>query len=244
MPNLGGLEVGSAAGTTLTALATKADGAIVNSSGTFFTFAGGRALAIPTPAELTRIQKANPAAVLTGAVTSAGTSAAIASGVLLSVSPTAYVTYDGDAYPFKTVAQLANAAYGGTAAVPTGHTGGLPVIPYSGSYSSGRSCRLPLEQGVPEAQYRTRGQLHRVLADHLGRATRVAAPPRTRERAGPRQGFLGARCAQGCGDVVDCRLLGLAHDLTVLTMGGHDFVGQGDDEPTVLVYLDRRGLAL
>ena len=189
MPNLGGLEVGSAAGTTLTALATKADGAIVNSSGTFFTFAGGRALAIPTPAELTRIQKANPAAVLTGAVTSAGTSAAIASGVLLSVSPTAYVTYDGDAYPFKTVAQLANAAYGGTAAVPTGHTGGLPVIPYSGSYSSGRSCRLPLEQGVPEAQYQT----SRPATSGPGRPLRTCdqggrSSPVHVERAGPRQG--------------------------------------------------------
>ena len=81
VPNLGGLEVGSAAGTTLTALATKADGAIVNSSGTFFTFGGGRAFGIPTPAELTRIQKANPAAVLTGAVTSPAITTAVASGV-------------------------------------------------------------------------------------------------------------------------------------------------------------------
>ena len=126
--HLGGLEVGSPAGTTLTALATKADGAIVNSSGTFFTFAGGRAFGIPTPAELTRIQKANPAAVLTGAVTPAETSAAVASGVLLSVSPTAYVTYDGDAYPFKTIDLLARTGYGGTAAVPTPQTGDLPVI--------------------------------------------------------------------------------------------------------------------
>ncbi len=134
VPNLGGLKVGSTAGTTLTAMATKADGAIVNSSGTFFTFAGGRAFGIPTPAELTRIQKANTAMVLTGSVTSSNTSAAVASGVLLSVSPGVYVTYQGDAYPFKTMTQLANDGYSGTAGIPVPHTGGLPVIlPYVGS---------------------------------------------------------------------------------------------------------------
>ena len=42
VPNLGGLSVGSNAGTAVTALVTRADGAIVNSSGTFYTFAGGR----------------------------------------------------------------------------------------------------------------------------------------------------------------------------------------------------------
>ncbi len=78
VPNLGGLKVGASAGTLLTALATRADGAIVNSSGTFFTIAGGRAFGIPTPAELERIQKANVAAVLAGAVTPADTTAAVA----------------------------------------------------------------------------------------------------------------------------------------------------------------------
>ena len=128
VPNLGGLKVGAPAATTLTALATKADGAIVNSSGTFFTFAGGRAFGIPTPAELKRIQTANGAAVLTGAVTPAETSTAVASGALLSVSPTVYVTYGAGAYPFKTMDLLARNGYGGTAAVPTPQTGGLPVI--------------------------------------------------------------------------------------------------------------------
>ena len=52
VPNLGGLGVGSNAGTTLTALATKADGAIVISSGTFYTFAGGKGFGIPTQAAL------------------------------------------------------------------------------------------------------------------------------------------------------------------------------------------------
>ena len=61
VPNLGGLTVGSTAGTALTALATSADGAIVDFSGTFFTFAGGKAFGIPTPAALAEVQKTNPA---------------------------------------------------------------------------------------------------------------------------------------------------------------------------------------
>jgi hypothetical protein len=134
VPNLGGLKVGSTAGSTLTALATKADGAIVNSSGTFYTFAGGKAFGIPTPNALITIQKTNKATVLTASVTSADTSAAIASGVLLSVAPTVYVSYHAGAYPFKTMTQLANDGYSGTAGVPTPHTGGLPVVfPYLGS---------------------------------------------------------------------------------------------------------------
>ena len=44
-------EVGpSNAGTTFAALVTKADGVIVNSSGMFYTFAGGRAFGITTTA--------------------------------------------------------------------------------------------------------------------------------------------------------------------------------------------------
>jgi hypothetical protein len=128
VPTLGGLKVGSTAGTTLTALVTRADGAIVNSSGTFFTFAGGKAFGIPTPAELTRIRAANTATNLTGSVTSANTGAAVASGVLLSVTPTVYVTYHGFAYPFRSLTQLANTGYGGTAGLAVPHTGGLPVV--------------------------------------------------------------------------------------------------------------------
>ena len=134
VPNLGGLTTGSNAGTTLTALATKADGAIVNSSGTFYTFAGGRGFGIPTQAALLGIQKTNTAEELQGSVGSADTSTAIASGVVLSVAGPVYVSYQGTVYPFKTMTQLTNDGYGGTAAVPTPHTGGLTVVfPYSGS---------------------------------------------------------------------------------------------------------------
>ncbi len=134
VPNLGGLTTGSNAGTTLTALATKADGAIVNSSGTFYTFAGGKGFGIPTPAALQEIRKTNTAEELQGSVSAAETGAAIGSGVVLSVTGPVYVSYQGAAYPFKTMTQLANDGYGGTAAVPTPHTGGLTVVfPYSGS---------------------------------------------------------------------------------------------------------------
>ena len=134
VPNLGGLTTGSNAGTTLTALATKADGAIVNSSGTFYTFAGGKAFGIPSQGALLEIRKTNTAEELQGSVGSADTSTAIASGVVLSVAGPVYVSYQGTVYPFKTMTQLANDGYGGTAAVPTPHTGGLTVaFPYSGS---------------------------------------------------------------------------------------------------------------
>ena len=132
VPNLGGLTVGSNAGTTLTALVTRADGAIVNSSGTFYTFAGGRAFGIPTPAALlVEVRKTNSAVELQGSVPSADTGAPMADGVVLSVAGPVYVSYVGELYPFKTTAQLANTGYGGTPAVPAPHTGGLTVVfPY------------------------------------------------------------------------------------------------------------------
>ena len=134
VPNLGGLSVGSNAGNTLTALATRADGAIVNSSGTFYTFAGGRTFGIPTPAALQQVRKTNSAVELQGSVPPGATGAPIADGVVLSVAGPVYVSYHGELYPFKTQAQLAASGYGGTPAVPAPHTGGLTVVfPYSGS---------------------------------------------------------------------------------------------------------------
>ncbi len=133
--NLGGMTVGSTvgvAGSAASAFATSADGAIVNSSGTVFTFAGGRAIGIPTPASLTRIRKTNNAAELSGTVTSTQTGASIASGVLLSVisttTATVYVSFVGNVFPFRTPTQLKNDGYGGTAAVPVPSVGGLPVV--------------------------------------------------------------------------------------------------------------------
>ena len=134
VPNLGGLSVASNAGTVLTALATRADGAIVDSSGTFYTFAGGKAFGIPTPAALVEVRKTNPAQELQGSVGRAATGAPIATGVVLSVAGHVYISYQGDVFPFKTAKQLSTDGYGGTPAVPAPHTGGLTIVfPYSGS---------------------------------------------------------------------------------------------------------------
>ena len=66
----GGMTIGSAIGVWVrrTALATSSDGAMVDSSGTYYTFGGGRALGIPTPARLNLITKYNTATILTGTV--------------------------------------------------------------------------------------------------------------------------------------------------------------------------------
>ena len=134
MPNLGGLTVGSNAGTTLTALATRADGAIVNSSGTFYTFAGGRAFGIPTPAALVEVRKTNPAQELQGSVPSAATGAPMADWGRAQRGGPRLHQLPGRAVPFKTAKQLATDGYGGTPAVPAPHTGGLTIVfPYSGS---------------------------------------------------------------------------------------------------------------
>jgi hypothetical protein len=141
--NAGGLTIGSTVGVlgaNSTALATSSDGAIVDSSGTYYTFGGGRALGIPTPARLNLITAHNNATILTGTVSTAQKQATVASGVLLSVgsttggAATVYVSFNGNAFPFKTLTQLKNDGYGGTPAVQAPNTGGLPVVPtYTGS---------------------------------------------------------------------------------------------------------------
>ena len=137
VPSLGSLRVGSAAGaegSAASALATRADGAIVDSSGTFYVLAGGRAFGISSPAGLRVLQKGDKAQVLTGPVGAAQKSAAIASGTLLSAPGKVYVAYSGALYLFKTTAQLDRDGYGGTDAVPVPGTGGLGVVSsYSGS---------------------------------------------------------------------------------------------------------------
>ena len=128
--NLGGLKIGStegALGASGNALATSADGAIVLSGSDYFTFAAGRAFNITTGAELNTIKKTNKATIIKGTVTAAQKSASVASGVLLTVAGPVYVTYQGQVWPFKTMTQLHNTGYGGTAAVPVPSTGGLTV---------------------------------------------------------------------------------------------------------------------
>jgi hypothetical protein len=71
---------------------------------------------------------------LSGAVSSAETSATVANGVLFSGGGLVYVAYSGELWPFSSLKQLAADGYGGTAAVPVPATGGITVVRnYSGS---------------------------------------------------------------------------------------------------------------
>ena len=137
VPSLGGLKVGRSAGAVGAAgnaFGTSSDGAIIDSSGTYYVFAGGRAFLVPSSAELSALRKADKAQVLSGRVTSAQDNAGIAGGVELSAPGRVYITYQGNLYPFKSISQLHSDGYGGTAAVQVPGTAGLSVVSsYSGS---------------------------------------------------------------------------------------------------------------
>ncbi len=71
VPSLGRASVGATAGSegaTATALATRADGAIADSGGTFYVFAGGRAFGISSPAALVALRATDRATPLAGTV--------------------------------------------------------------------------------------------------------------------------------------------------------------------------------
>jgi hypothetical protein len=137
VPNYGHLAVGATAGSlgpTANALATASNGALINSSGTFYVLAGGRAFGITNAASLRAIKAADTARPLSGAVGPELMEATIADGILVTVSGEVYVSYGGDLYPFKSPAQLKADGYGGTPSLPVPNTGHLAVeLPYSGS---------------------------------------------------------------------------------------------------------------
>ncbi|HTT91596.1 MAG TPA: hypothetical protein VMF65_18725 [Acidimicrobiales bacterium] len=120
VPGLGNLPVSAstAGASRITALSTQADGAIVF-SGQTYVFAAGAAFVLSAPGDLAQLRTTDEAAVLTGTVGQTETPAPLASGVLLSVAGQGvYVTYQGQLFPFSSMAQLAAEGYGGTAAVP------------------------------------------------------------------------------------------------------------------------------
>jgi hypothetical protein len=137
VPNLGGLTMGGTAsvlGASASALATSADGAIVDSSGTYYVFDGGKAFGIPTPAWLAVVRKVDTATPLSGTITATQTGATIATGVLLTQNGEVYVAYVGNIFGFKTEAQFSADGYSGTASVTVPNLGGLAVVTgYSGS---------------------------------------------------------------------------------------------------------------
>ncbi|HTW07951.1 MAG TPA: hypothetical protein VME46_10590 [Acidimicrobiales bacterium] len=137
VPNMGGLTVGSTAGAegaSANALATSADGAVVDSSGTYYVFDGSKAFGIPTPAALQVVRKTDDAVALTGTIGTTQTGATFATGALLTLSGTVYVGYVGDVFPFKSSTQFGADGYAGTASITVPNIGGLPVVTtYSGS---------------------------------------------------------------------------------------------------------------
>lgn len=136
VPSVSGVTVGRSAGaegSAANALSTSADGAIVVSGGAYYVFAGSRAFGIPTPAFLATVKTADKAKALSGTVSTAQKSGTIAGGVVLSARGPVYVSYEGELWPFKSMAQLATDGYGGTAAVPVPGSGGIAVGTYGGS---------------------------------------------------------------------------------------------------------------
>ena len=137
VPNITGLTVGATAGsvgTALTALATSANGAIVDSSGTYYVFAGGKAFGIPTPASLAAVQAGDTATVLSGTITSTNTGATPRPGTVVTLNSAVWVASGVALYGFKSMAQLQADGYGGTPSIVVPNVGGLsPVSNYTGS---------------------------------------------------------------------------------------------------------------
>ncbi|HTW07952.1 MAG TPA: hypothetical protein VME46_10595, partial [Acidimicrobiales bacterium] len=133
---LAGVPIGSTAGAegaAVNALATSADGGIVDSSGTFYVFAGGRAFPVPSLASLAAIKRTDHARPLVAPIGSAQVGTPLATGTLLNAMGEVYVAYEGDLWPFKSEAQLVGDGYGGTPAVPVPSTGGATLVAtYSG----------------------------------------------------------------------------------------------------------------
>ena len=137
VPGTGGLKVGATAGSVgagANAAATGANGAIVNSSGTFYVFAGGKAFGIPTPAALAAVMAADTAAPLSGTVTSAQTGATARNGTIITYNSAVYVISGGNAFEFKSMAQLQADGYSGTPSIVVPNLGGMGIVTtYSGS---------------------------------------------------------------------------------------------------------------
>jgi len=137
VPNITGLTVGATAGsegTAVTALATMANGAIVDSSGTYYVFAGGKAFGIATPAQLAGVQAGDTATPLSGTVTSTQTGATPRQGTVVTLSSAVWVASGVALFGFKSMAQLQADGYGGTPSINIPNVGHLSAVTnYTGS---------------------------------------------------------------------------------------------------------------
>ena len=121
-------------GTAVTALATMSNGAIVDSSGTYYVFAGGKAFGIPTPTKLAAIQLADTATPLSGTITSTQTGATPRQGTVVTLNSAVWVASGVALFGFKAMAQLQKDGYGGTPSIAIPNTGKLSAVTsYTGS---------------------------------------------------------------------------------------------------------------
>ena len=136
VPNHGGIVVGPTAGAegaAANALATASNGAVIDSSGTYFVLAGGRAFGVPSPTALKVVEAADLAQPVVGPSAPSGPPPS-PTELSLTAGGTVYVSYGNSLYPFKSMGQLATDGYGGTPSIVVPSTGGLTVVTsYSGS---------------------------------------------------------------------------------------------------------------
>jgi hypothetical protein len=131
VPSFGGLAVGATVGSVGTAdnaIGTAANGAIIDSSGTFYVIAGGHAFGIPNLAQLAVVQAGDTSTPLVGTVPSGWTTSAIANGTLITTNGAVYNSDGGDLFEFKTLAQLVADGFGGTPSIVTPNFGGIPIV--------------------------------------------------------------------------------------------------------------------
>jgi len=137
VPNFGGLSVGATVGSVGTAdnaIGTAANGAIIDSSGTFYVIAGAHAFGIPTLAVLATVQAGDSSTPLVGTVPAGWTTSVIANGTLITVNSAVFVSEGGDLFAFKSFAQLVADGFGGTPSIVTPNYGGIPIVTtYTGS---------------------------------------------------------------------------------------------------------------
>jgi hypothetical protein len=137
VPNFGGLSVGATVGSVGTGdnvVGTASNGAIIDSSGTFYVVAGGRACGIATLAQLGSVQAGDTATPLVGAVPSSWTTSTMENGTLVTVNSAVFEADGGDLFALKAPSQLAADGLGGTPSLVLANYCGMPVVTsYTGS---------------------------------------------------------------------------------------------------------------
>jgi hypothetical protein len=137
VPNFGGLSVGATVGSVGTGdnvSGTASNGGIIDSSGTFYVVAGGRACGIATLAQLAGVQAGDQATPLVAPVPSSWTTSTMENGTLVTVNSAVFEADGGDLFALKAPSQLAADGLGGTPSLVLANYCGMPVVTsYTGS---------------------------------------------------------------------------------------------------------------